>query len=122
MSKGRVLIVDDSPDNRTLIQHYVARMGFEPETAASGTEAIERVRTVQYDVILLDVQMPGLDGFETLKRLRGANYDGIVVALTAHTLEGDREACLRSGFDDFVPKPLDREQLRRALERGARGS
>jgi PAS domain S-box-containing protein len=119
LARGRVLIVDDAPDNRTLIQHYVARLGYEADTAETGREAVEKALSGEFDVILMDVQMPEMDGFEAVSELRTRSYRKPIVALTAHTMKGDRERCLEGGFDDFLGKPVDREQLRESLRRYA---
>lgn len=116
-SAGRVLVVDDAADNRTLIQHYIGRMGYCVEVAETGAEAVEMALNGDYDVILMDVQMPVMDGFEAVAKLRAQGYAKPIVALTAHTMKGDRERCLESGFDDFLGKPVEREALRASLER-----
>jgi PAS domain S-box-containing protein len=116
-NQGKVLIVDDAPDNRMLIQHYVSRLGYSADTAETGREAVERALNEDFDVILMDVQMPEMDGFEAVRELRQQSYHKPIVALTAHTMKGDREKCLEGGFDDFLGKPVDRDQLRRSLER-----
>ncbi|HMN69486.1 MAG TPA: response regulator [Bdellovibrionales bacterium] len=117
--RGRVLIVDDAPDNRTLIYHYVNRMGFNADLADNGAEAVDKALNQYYDVVLMDVQMPGMDGFEAVKELRAKEYDRPIVALTAHTMKGDRERCLNEGFDEYLGKPIDRESLRQTLDRYA---
>ncbi|MBX3022884.1 MAG: response regulator [Bdellovibrionales bacterium] len=117
VSHGKVLIVDDAADNRTLIHHYVARLGYEADTAETGRDAVYKALNGDYDVILMDVQMPEMDGFEAVHQLRAQDYSKPIVALTAHTMKGDRERCLQSGFDDFLGKPVDRDLLRRSLER-----
>lgn len=116
-SRGQVLIVDDAPDNRLLIQHYVIRLGYQVEIAASGPEAVEKALKTNFDVILMDVQMPEMDGFEVVKRLRSHGCCTPIVALTAHTMKGDRERCLANGFDDFLGKPVDRNLLTLCLKR-----
>lgn len=116
-SSSTVLIVDDAPDNRTLIQLYLARLGFASDTATSGKDAVKMAISGRYDLILMDVQMPGMDGFEAVQKLRSYNYLGPIVALTAHTMKGDRERCLEGGFDDYLGKPLDRELLKQCLKK-----
>jgi PAS domain S-box-containing protein len=113
--QGRVLIVDDAPDNRTLIQLYVSRLGFPADVACTGPEAIELALSHPYELILMDVQMPEMDGFESVHELRARNYKGPIVALTAHTMKGDRDRCLRGGFDDYLGKPIDRNLLKQSL-------
>jgi hypothetical protein len=116
-ANGRVLIVDDAPDNRALIQQYVARLGYKFDTAETGREAVDKALRQNFDVILMDVQMPVMDGFEAVHELRANDYNKPIVALTAHTMKGDRERCLGNGFDDFLGKPVDRDLLRQSLQR-----
>lgn len=115
--EGHILVVDDSADNRMLIQLFLSRMGYQADTADSGQEAVARAFSNKYDLILMDVQMPVMDGFEALAKLRERGVVAPVVALTAHTMKGDRERCLAGGFDDFLGKPIDRELLKKCLER-----
>lgn len=115
-SRRRVLVVDDAADNRMLIQHYVARMGYCADIAGSGEEAVTKVHSDEYDVVLMDVQMPGMDGFEALAHLRADGFHKPIVALTAHTMKGDRERCLENGFDGFLGKPVNRNELQRLLD------
>lgn len=114
---GSVLIVDDAPDNRTLIYHYVSRLGYFVDVAATGAEGVEKTLTGKFDVVLMDVQMPEMDGFEAVKILRERGHEGPIVALTAHTMKGDRERCLANGFTDYLGKPIDRDQLRKTLSK-----
>jgi CheY-like chemotaxis protein len=118
----RALVVDDARDMRRLISALLERAGDKVELAENGQLALERVaeeaaagRT--FDVVLLDMQMPVLDGYETARRLREGGYRGPVVALTANNMAGDRERCLEAGCDDFVPKPIDRGLLLGAVAR-----
>ncbi|MBX2988697.1 MAG: response regulator [Bdellovibrionaceae bacterium] len=111
----RVLIVDDAPDNRALISHYVKRMGFIPDTAENGSQGVEKALSQSYDVILMDIQMPEMDGFEAVSLLRSKNYRKPVIALTAHAMKGDRERCIAGGFDDYLFKPIDRNALKNSI-------
>ena len=107
----RVLVIDDAPDNRTLVGRFLTAAGAIVSCAVSGLEGLDRLQDEVYDVVLLDIQMPGLDGFETLKQLRAMNYVRPVVALTAHAMKGDRERTLAAGFDDHLVKPVDRRLM-----------
>jgi len=118
--RGRVLVVDDVADNRKLVGYHVARLGFEVDQADSGAKSIEKALSTYYDAILMDVQMPEMDGFEVVKRLRSKNYKGPIVALTAYAMKGDKERCLKAGFDDYICKPIETELLRKILLKYAR--
>jgi PAS domain S-box-containing protein len=118
--RGRVLIVDDVLDNRKLVSYHVARLGFEVDQADSGAKGIEKALANDYDVILMDVQMPEMDGFEVVRYLRGRNYKRPIIALTAYAMKGDKEKCLKAGFDDYIGKPIETKLLHRILERYGR--
>jgi PAS domain S-box-containing protein len=113
--KSKILVVDDAPDNRMLIELLISRLGYSADVAAGGQEAVAKALACAYDLILMDVQMPEMDGFEAVSRLRAKNYSGPIVALTAHTMKGDRERCLAGGFDGYLGKPIDRTQLKDTL-------
>lgn len=112
-----ILIVDDSPDNRELIGRFVTKMGHTAEFAENGRIGVTKALADDFDVILMDVQMPEMDGIEAVKMLREKGYHKPIVALTAHAMKGDRELCLRSGFDDYLVKPVNRQSLREALSK-----
>ncbi|MES3037663.1 MAG: PAS domain S-box protein [Bdellovibrionota bacterium] len=114
---ARVLIVDDSADNRDLLGLFMAKGGFDFDTAENGQEGVDKALNEEFDVILMDIQMPGMDGIEAVKTLRKKNYHGPVIALTAHAMKGDRERFLAEGFDDYVCKPIQREALNECLQR-----
>ncbi len=118
---GRVLLAEDGADNQRLLRVLLERVGLSVEIAADGRSACERAlaaveRGEPFDVILLDMQMPVLDGYAVATALRETGYAGAIVALTAHALPGDRERCLRAGCDAFASKPIDRVELLRLLE------
>jgi signal transduction histidine kinase/CheY-like chemotaxis protein len=115
--RGRVLIAEDGADNRRLLVHLVERWGLDVETADNGRAALERIekcaeRDDPVELVLMDMQMPEMDGYEATRRLRARGFQAPIVALTAHAMEGAREACLAAGCDDFLTKPVDRAQLR----------
>jgi signal transduction histidine kinase/ActR/RegA family two-component response regulator len=107
----KVLIVDDSEDNQVLIKHYLKKCGVICEMAMDGIEAMERAGQAPYDVILMDMQMPRMDGYTATRRLREAQYAGPIVALTAHAMKEDRDRCLSVGCNDYLTKPIASEQL-----------
>lgn len=112
---GRILIVDDAPDNRMIVSIYLAKMGLQYEVAENGLQGVDKALHQKFDLVLMDIQMPELDGFEAVKMLRTQNYKGPIIALTAHAMKGDRERCLKRGFDDYLSKPLSKDTLRHTI-------
>lgn len=104
-----VLIVDDNDTNRKLCGAILAGSGYRVREAANGAEALSAVRSKPPELILMDVQMPVLDGVETLKRLKAdpATRGIPVVALTSYAMKGDRDKFMRDGFSDYISKPID---------------
>jgi len=121
--QGRVLLAEDNAINVKVARGLLGRLGIAPEVAANGREAVELSAATAYDLILMDVQMPEMDGYEATRQIRareGAMADGRrvpIVALTAHALQSDRERCEAAGMDDYLPKPVRAEALRRILAR-----
>ncbi|MEE9392609.1 MAG: ATP-binding protein [Planctomycetota bacterium] len=123
----RFLIVEDSPDNQLLVRLLLKKEGIESDCADDGHLGIEKAVAAEaegkpYDIILLDMQMPILDGYETVAELRRRALTSPVVALTAHAMVGDRERCLEAGCDEFLSKPLSRDQLLEIVEKLALGN
>jgi CheY-like chemotaxis protein len=106
-----VLLADDSLDNRRLLSFILTRQGAEVETAEDGAEAVAKARAGSYDLVLMDMQMPGTNGYEATARLRAAGYDRPIIALTANAFATEREKCLASGCDDYASKPIDKQRL-----------
>ena len=102
----RILVVDDSPDNQVLIERMLVRRGALVEFANDGSSGLERAQKEPFDLILMDLQMPGMDGFEATRRLRRAGSHVPVVALTAHVIEEVRNQCVEAGCDGFLTKPI----------------
>ncbi len=118
----QILLVDDSEVNRQVSAAMLRRMGYAPETASGGAEAVAAVRARAFDLVLMDVQMPEVDGVEATRRIRclsGPRAATRLVALTANALPGDRERYLEAGMDDYLPKPLQPEALVEVLRRSA---
>jgi signal transduction histidine kinase/DNA-binding response OmpR family regulator len=120
--QARVLLAEDTPDTRELLAHHLRRAGAEVEVVEDGAAACERALAAAaaaspFDVVLMDMQMPVLDGEQATIRLRRAGYEGAIVALTAHAMESERERCLRAGCDGFESKPIEPETLIAAVRR-----
>ncbi len=114
---ARVLLVEDGPDNQRLIQHLLRRIGVQVEVSENGQVACDRIleEGEVFDVVLMDMQMPVMDGYTATKRLRSAGFDRPIVAMTAHAMSGDRDKCLKAGCNDYLTKPLGRQDLYRKL-------
>ena len=117
---ARVLLVEDNPINALLARALLTREGCDVEHAISGADAINAAQVAKFDLIFMDMRMPGLSGEETAQRLRAAGIRTPIVALTANAFEDDRHACLAAGMDDFLVKPLSPDALRGALTRWAK--
>jgi CheY-like chemotaxis protein len=118
---ARVLLVEDNPINALLARTLLAREGCAVDHAGGGEEAVAAVTVGAYDLILMDMRMPGLSGLEATRKLRDLGVTTPVVALTANAFEDDRHACLAAGMDDFLVKPLAPDALRAVLARLGRG-
>ena len=117
---SRVLIAEDNPVNQKVARRLVEKLGFHVETAANGREAVEAVKNAHFDVVLMDCQMPELDGYGAAAEIRGLGGElaGLpIIALTAGVLEEDRQRCLDAGMNDYLTKPIDAAKLGKALER-----
>jgi hypothetical protein len=110
-----VLVVDDSPDNRFMVSRFLRKAGAQVETAENGKQAIEKAGDAEFSVVLMDIQMPVMDGETATRLLRADGYDRPIFALTAHAMKSDRDRAMRLGFDDYLTKPIDRSQLIRRL-------
>ena len=118
--RRRILVVEDNAINQRVAQSTLTKLGFYSDVAANGLEAVEAVQQMPYDLVLMDCNMPELDGYEATRRLRrlGVRQHRMpVIAMTANALEGDREACLEAGMNDHLAKPVTLENLSEMLER-----
>ncbi|MEQ1568875.1 MAG: ATP-binding protein, partial [Myxococcota bacterium] len=107
----RVLLAEDGPDNQVLLTTLLRRAGATVTVADNGRIAVDKATTGTFDVILMDMQMPEMDGYQAAATLRRKGYTKPVVALTAHAMSTDRDRCLAAGCDDFLTKPVDRKLL-----------
>ncbi len=120
---GRILVADDYPTNQKVAQAYLQSSGHRVDIVNDGVEAIEAYAQNPYDIILMDVQMPNIDGYEATKviRQREAKLTTAtripIVAMTAHAMQGDREKCLAAGMDDYVTKPLRKSELLQLVQK-----
>ncbi len=112
---SRILVVDDSNDNRVLLNRFLKKEGAEVIEAACGEDAIAMSRTHEFDVVLMDIQMPGMDGYEALRGLRSTGCSKPVIALTAHAMLEEKKRALGAGFVDHVTKPINQKVLVNAI-------
>ena len=115
----RVLVVEDNEVNRIVAERLLASHGCRVTSVASGLDAIEAVREGDYDLVLMDVNMPGMDGLEATGRIRGLRNGASIpiIAMTARAMDGDREQCLTAGMDDYLSKPVTAGDLGRVVQR-----
>ncbi|MEM1182304.1 MAG: response regulator [Acidobacteriota bacterium] len=119
----RVLVVEDNAVNQLLAVHQLKFLGFGVEAVENGKLALQKLAGERFDLVLMDCQMPELDGWETTRRLRAASgpeHNVPVIAVTAHAIEGWREKCFAAGMDDYLPKPYREKDLLDAIERNLR--
>lgn len=115
-----VLLVDDNSVNQRVAKAFLAKLGLEVDIAENGLEALEAISRKEYRLVFMDCQMPVMDGFEATRRIRAQEKDARrlpIVALTANVMDGDKERCLASGMDDYLPKPVRKELLREMVDR-----
>jgi len=112
--QGHILLVEDSPANQLVARAHLVKAGYRVDIAGSGGEAVAAVEETPYHLVLMDVQMPGMDGLEATRAIRALPGRGArvpIVAMTANAMQGDRDRCLAAGMDDYVAKPVRREDL-----------
>jgi CheY-like chemotaxis protein len=117
----KVLIVEDNAVNQRVAQRMLERLGYRADVAGNGLDALEAMSRNAYALVLLDCQMPEMDGYETAREIRRREQENgrntPIIALTANAMKGDRDTCLASGMDDFLTKPVHLGDLREMLER-----
>jgi PAS domain S-box-containing protein len=118
--KGRLLIVDDNGVNQRVVSSQLHKLGYSAESVANGLEALDALQRQNYLAVLMDCQMPEMDGYDATRMIRqreGNDKHTIVIAMTAHALEGDREKCLAAGMDDYISKPITTHELSKILHK-----
>jgi CheY-like chemotaxis protein len=117
-----ILIVEDSPDNMRLVTTLLKLKGHVLHELVDGNGLIERMEAARPDLVLMDIQLPGKDGYELLAEIRGSAFTGTrVVALTAHAMSGDRDRALNAGFDGYITKPIDVRRFPDQVARAMKG-
>jgi two-component system sensor histidine kinase/response regulator len=116
-STARILVADDNVVNQRLAVRMLKKLGYEGEVVTDGAQALRAVSEREYDLVLMDCQMPEMDGYEATRLMRKAGKPIRIVAMTANAMQGDREKCLEAGMDDYVSKPIRLEELQAAIER-----
>lgn len=114
--EARILLAEDSPDNQILISTFLKKLGADVTIGRNGLEAVELVLSAAqsdrpFDLVLMDIQMPVMDGYEAMQRLRQAGWSGPIIALTANAMGGDQQKCLAAGCNDYASKPINRRRL-----------
>ncbi len=112
-----ILVAEDNPINQKMMARILEALHHRVDVAGNGEEAVAMVKQGRYDIVLMDIQMPRLDGLEATRALRDSGFTRPIIALTAEAMQGDREKCLAAGMDDYLPKPIQRDQLLQTLER-----
>jgi CheY-like chemotaxis protein len=119
---GRLLVVEDNVVNQKVAMRMLVKMGYEVDLAEDGQQALERLAALRYDAVLMDCQMPHMDGYQATRHIRDPasavlDHDVPVIAMTANAFAEDRERCLEAGMNDFLSKPVDRSTLEQVLQR-----
>jgi len=114
----RILLVEDNEMNRDMLSRRLERKGYEVELAVDGRQGVDKAKTLEYDLVLMDMSLPEIDGWEATRELRAdpATKELPIIALTAHAMSGDRERALEAGCDDYDTKPIELNRLLGKME------
>ncbi|MFH0904362.1 MAG: response regulator [Methanobacteriota archaeon] len=107
MKIKKALIVEDNPINMELVMEILTANGIIADEAVNGEEAIEKVEKETYDLVLMDIELPGMDGVDATKLIKSKHKNLPILALTSYAMKGDRERFIAAGFDDYIAKPID---------------
>jgi CheY-like chemotaxis protein len=116
----RVLLAEDNPVNQKVALGYLERMGYRADLVSNGLQAVATLESRPYDLVLMDLQMPDMDGLEASRQIRRrlpAERQPKIIALTANAMEGDRELCIAAGMDDYISKPVKLNEMAAAIRR-----
>ncbi|MEQ8188761.1 MAG: response regulator [Candidatus Eremiobacterota bacterium] len=120
MKKQRILVAEDNVMNHKLIEYYLKKSGYRADFVSNGFEVLSALKQNSYDLILMDLQMPEMDGFMTTRKIREEETKGKhipIIALTAHVIREHRNRSIEYGMEDYITKPFDRKELIEAIER-----
>jgi CheY-like chemotaxis protein len=114
----RILLVEDNEMNRDMLSRRLERKGYDVELAVDGRQGVDKAKTLEYDLVLMDMSLPEIDGWEATRELRAdpATKELPIIALTAHAMSGDRERALEAGCDDYDTKPIELNRLLGKME------